>query len=86
MPVQSTHAAPGHHWLSSLDAPLMELTVHSQVTLTAPAARKTPTTCRQAATNADGDAWPSPQEYQAPFISCPKDKITGCPNARTSSA
>ena len=64
----------------------MELTVHSQVTLAAPAARKTRTICRQAATNVAGDVWPSPQEYQVPFISCPKDKITGCPNATTASA
>jgi hypothetical protein len=28
----------------------------------------------------------SPQEYQVPFISCPKDKITGWPNATTASA
>jgi len=41
---------------------------------------------RQAATNVAGDAWPSPQEYQMPFISCPKDKITGWPNVITASA
>ena len=36
MPVQSTHAAPGHHWLSELAAPAIELTAHSQVTFRAP--------------------------------------------------
>ena len=42
--------------------------------------------CRQAATNVAGDCWLSPQEYQVPFISCPKDKITGWRNAATASA
>ena len=64
----------------------MELTAHSQVTLAAPAARKTRTTCRHAATNAGAVAPAEPQEYQLPFISCPNDKITGWPNATTASA
>ena len=32
-----------------------------------------------AATNTAGEACPSAQEYQEPFISCPKLRMTGCP-------
>ena len=86
MPVQLTYDAPGHHWLRSLDAPSTEFTAHSQVTLAAFSARNTWTMCRHAATYVAGAVWPSPQEYQVPFISCPKDKITGKPNAATACA
>ena len=33
--------------------------------------------CRQAFTNAAGDVCPEAQEYQVPFISCPKPITTG---------
>ena len=55
----------------------MTLTVHSQVTFPAPSVRKSVTICRQAATNAFGEACPWLQEYQDPFISWPKLRMTG---------
>ena len=54
----------------------MTLTVHSQVTFSAPAARNTVTTWRQAATKTAGEVCWFPQEYQLPFISWPNDKTT----------
>jgi len=58
---------------------LVLLTVQSHRTLRAPDRRKTLTTCRHAATNTSGLVCPDPQEYQEPFISAPKLRITGCP-------
>src|SRR5260370_5488816 len=86
MPTQSTQFAPGHHWASGELAAFLELTVQAQVTLIAPSSRKTSTTCRHAAVKSAGDWWPAPQEYQPPFISCPKDTMTGWPKARTARA
>jgi hypothetical protein len=55
----------------------MVLTVHSQVTFRASALRKATTRCRQAAAKTAGGVWPLPQEYQLPFISWPKPRMTG---------
>jgi len=52
-------------------------TVHSQVTFMAPWPRKTVTTCRQAAMYSAGLLCVSPHEYQEPFISGAKPRITG---------
>ena len=59
------------------------LTVHSQITLSAPCCRKTVTMCRQAATKVAGAVCRYPHEYQKPFISWPKLMATGKPNSCT---
>ena len=56
MPTQVTYPLPGHQRIGE-GMPLRRsvmLTVHSQVTLSAPAARKVRTTCRQAAIQVAG--------------------------------
>jgi hypothetical protein len=78
MPTQFTYCCPGHHWRTAGSLPgSVALTVHSQVTLDAPTARNTSTTCRQAAMKSAGEAWVLPHWYQLPFISCPNAITTG---------
>ena len=57
----------------------MTLTVHNQVTFSAPAVRDTVTIWRQAATNAAGEECLLLHEYHVPFISWPKPRMTGWP-------
>lgn len=82
-----TYWRPGHQSrIGPVPDPSLALTVQSQVTFFAPARRNTVTTCRHAATHADGDVWVYPQLYQLPSGSLAKPMITGCPKDRTSSA
>src|SRR5215813_5661788 len=75
MPTQSTYATPGYQARSGQGSWFqMSLMVHTQMTR---GALIRACTCRHAARNSLGLAWPHPHEYQTPFISCPKDKNTG---------
>jgi hypothetical protein len=58
MPTQLTYAAPGHHEATGPVLGRSALTVHSQVTLSAPCARNSVTMCRQACTKVAGGTCP----------------------------
>src|ERR1039457_1191932 len=83
MPTQVTYFRPGHHSLGGVS---FLLPVHSQITLVTLAAVNASWMARHAAMNVAGVTWPEPHGYQVPFISCPKLRATGPPNALIASA
>src|SRR5579859_4931404 len=83
MPTSLTYDAPGQYADIGPEPLKGTFIVHTQVTLRAPSARKTLTTCRQAATHTAGGVCDQPHEYQLPLGSGANDSMTGSVSERT---